>query len=92
MNLEDTGITINENVLDPNIVAVVEKEFLRVKPIMEAHGGGAEIVKATNQEVVISLKGHCAGCPLSTITFNKILDKYIREALPNLKRIEYINQ
>ncbi len=76
--------------MDQNIVAVVNTQISRIADIVKAHGGGVEIIKATADELVIALKGHCAGCPMAPLTFGVVLNKYLKEALPNLKKIQYV--
>lgn len=78
------------SIMDTGVVDRVNEQIQKIMPVVKAHGGGVQILKATPDEVVIGLKGHCAGCPMAPITFGKILDKYIREALPGLKKINYV--
>ena len=77
------------NTLDAETVAVVEQQIDRLRPIIEAHKGGVEIVAATPEALVLRLKGHCADCAMAPITYGLVLEKYIREALPNLKEVRY---
>ncbi len=86
--MENSGITIEQAIV-PEIAEIVEKQIDLIRPVVIAHGGGAEILKANSEEVVIGIKGHCAGCPIAPITFGKILDKYIRRALPDIKKVSY---
>jgi Fe-S cluster biogenesis protein NfuA len=85
--MTDTGITIQE--MDGEVIAVVNKEIDRIRHILEAHKGGVEIVEASRQKLILKLKGHCAGCPLASITYGKVLDKYIKDSLPGLE-ISYL--
>lgn len=80
------GITIMDN----KILAAVSEQIAKIDPVVKAHQGGVEIVSATEDEVVLALKGHCAGCPMAPITYGKILNKYIQEACPDLKNIKYV--
>ena len=76
---------------EEQIVLKLKEQIARIEPIMTAHGGGVEIMEASEDNVVLGLKGHCAGCPLAPVTFGLVLKKYISEALPELKNITYIN-
>lgn len=78
------------SLMDPFVVEQANKQIEKIQPVVTAHKGGVEIVEATSEKLVIGLKGHCAGCALAPITFGKVLDKYLREALPQLKEISYI--
>ena len=82
----DLGITI----MDSKTLAAVSEQIAKIDPVVKAHQGGVEIISATADEVVLALKGHCAGCPMAPITYGKILNKYIQEACPNLKNIKYV--
>ena len=76
---------------EQEIILKLQEQILRIEPIMTAHGGGVEILQASEEEVVLGLKGHCAGCPLAPVTFGLVLKKYISEALPEIKNVTYIN-
>lgn len=75
--------------LDPKIIAAVDKEIERIRPIITAHGGGVQILKATSEELLLKLEGHCADCAMAPMTYGLVLEKYIREAIPSLKEIRY---
>ena len=75
--------------MDKTIVQIVEVQIDRLRPIIEAHKGGVEIVAATSESLTLRLKGHCADCAMAPITYGLVLEKYIREALPNLKEVRY---
>ncbi len=86
--MQDSGITIQE--LNPTVVAAVNNELDKVRPIVTAHGGGVEIVSATNDQVVLKLSGHCVGCSMATITYDKVVSALIKKALPQIKEIRYV--
>jgi Fe-S cluster biogenesis protein NfuA len=86
--MEDSGITIQE--MEPTVVAAIDKELEKILPIVKSHGGGVELVSATTDEVVLKLSGHCVGCNMAKITYDRVLNKLIRDALPELKEIRYV--
>jgi Fe-S cluster biogenesis protein NfuA len=73
------------------IITKLEEQIQKIQPIMTSHGGGVEILEASEEEVILGLKGHCAGCPLAPVTFGLVLKKHITEALPELKKVSYVN-
>ncbi len=75
--------------MDKHVVETVNNQIDRVRPIILAHGGGVQIIKATQKELVLKLEGHCANCAMAPMTFGLVLEKYIREALPELEHIRY---
>lgn len=81
------GITLQSI---PDLTETINAQIDKIRPIVHAHKGGVEIVKASEDEIVIGLKGHCAGCAMAPITFGKVLDKYLRDALPEVKSIKYV--
>lgn len=87
-SISANGITLVDDTTD--IVAVINSQIDKIRPIVHAHKGGVEIVKASNEEIIIGLKGHCAGCAMAPITFGKVLDKHLRNALPEIKSIKYV--
>ena len=79
-------------VLDELVVAEVNKQIDRIRPIIEAHRGGVEIIYATPDVLVLKLLGHCADCALAPMTYGLVLEKYIREAIPTLKEVRYTSE
>ncbi len=76
--------------MDEKTLAAVSEQIAKIDPVVKAHQGGVEIVSVSEDEVVLALKGHCAGCPMAPLTYGKILNKYIQEACPKLKSIKYV--
>ena len=77
-------------ILDKKIVAVVNEQIERISDIVSAHGGGVSIVKASAEELILKLSGHCADCALAPMTYGLVLNKFIKDALPELKQIRYV--
>lgn len=67
----------------------VEAVLSEVRPGLEEHGGGAELVAVEGKKVVLELKGACHGCALSSFTFGIMVDEMIKERLPEIEEIEY---
>lgn len=67
------------------------EQIAKINPIVKAHGGGVDILKATDDELVLALSGHCAGCPIAPMTYGVVLNKFLKEALPQLKSIKYVD-
>ena len=72
-----------------DIKKIVESQIARISDIVKAHGGGVSIVEASEEQLVLHLEGHCAGCPLAPMTYGVVLNKYLKDALPKLKQIKY---
>jgi Fe-S cluster biogenesis protein NfuA/nitrite reductase/ring-hydroxylating ferredoxin subunit len=59
-----------------------------VRPYLESHGGGVELVAIEDEAVRLALKGSCSGCPSSTITLKLAIENAIRKAAPEIERID----
>ena len=65
----------------------VEAALDRVRPALQADGGGVELVDATDGTVKLKLTGHCAGCPMSTMTLKMVIEKMLKEQVPEVKEV-----
>lgn len=71
--------------LKERVSAVIEK----VKPTLEADGGGIELVDVLEDEkvVLVNLTGACHGCPMSTMTIKGFVEQTIVEEIPEIKEV-----
>lgn len=69
----------------------VEKALEKVKIMLAADGGSAELVDITNDGVVkIRLTGACGGCPMSAMTLKMGVERIIKQEVPEVKRVESV--
>lgn len=75
--------------LRERVNSVIEK----VRPPLEADGGGIELVDVLEDEkaVVVNLTGACHGCPMSTMTIKGFVEKTIIEEIPEIKEVRLAN-
>lgn len=68
------------------------KELLeKIKPSLQSHGGGVELVEVTDDGVVkVRLTGACGGCPMSQMTLSMGIEKTLKEEIPGVKRVEAV--
>ncbi|HKD67207.1 MAG TPA: NifU family protein [Candidatus Binataceae bacterium] len=68
----------------------VRKALTRVRPYLGSHGGDVELVEADTATGVVRLRmeGSCESCPSSTLTVKLAVEGAIREAAPELTRLE----
>ena len=61
----------------------------KVRPALEADGGGLELVDILEEEkvVLVNLTGACKGCPMSTLTIKNYVEKTIIEEIPEIKEV-----
>ncbi|MEI8361062.1 MAG: NifU family protein [bacterium] len=70
------------------IQAVLEK----VRPSLQMDGGDVKLVsfdEATG-EVKVELQGHCAHCPMSSITLKQGIEATLKAELPTVKKVTAI--
>ena len=75
--------------IDPKINLIIQEIFKQFQPIFEKHKGGAELVAADSETIVLKLKGHCEDCALAPLTFGLGIERLIREKIPTIKEVRY---
>ena len=69
----------------------VERALSQIRPMIEAHGGGFEVVLANGGKVKIRIKGACLGCPMAQATFGSGMEEMIRQKVPEVKKVEFLS-
>jgi len=68
--------------------AEVEKLIKEIQPTLRADGGDIELVEVTQEGIVkVRLKGACAGCPMSKMTLELGVERYLKSKIPQIKRV-----
>lgn len=60
----------------------------RIRPYMHGHGGDVEVVEVRDGTVRLRLAGACHGCAASLVTLRAGIEQALREAVPEVRRIE----
>jgi Fe-S cluster biogenesis protein NfuA len=58
-----------------------------IRPSLQADGGDVELVDVKDGVVSVKLKGACAGCPMSTMTLKKGIERFLKEKLTGVKEV-----
>ncbi len=58
-----------------------------VRPYLETHGGGVELLGIDEGTVRLQLQGSCSGCPSSAITLQHAVEEAIHKAAPDVAGI-----
>ncbi|MCX5992704.1 MAG: NifU family protein [Chloroflexi bacterium] len=58
-----------------------------IRPSLQADGGDVELVDVKDGVVSVRLKGACAGCPMSTMTLKKGIERFLKEKIPAVKEV-----
>jgi Fe-S cluster biogenesis protein NfuA len=65
----------------------VEAALAKIRPALQADGGDVELVGVDDGVVKVSLKGACAGCPVSTMTLKMGIERVLKEEIPEIKEV-----
>ena len=69
----------------------VEEALGQIRPVLEADGGGVELVEvAQDGTVKVRLTGGCCGCPSAQATLVGVVEKAIKSKLPQVKKVEAV--
>lgn len=69
----------------------VEKALAALRPHLQTHGGDVEWVALEGGTLRLRLRGACEGCPASAQTLRDLVDAAVREAAPEVERIEAVD-
>jgi Fe-S cluster biogenesis protein NfuA len=58
-----------------------------VRPYLESHGGGVELLAIEEGTVRLALQGSCSGCPSSAVTLKHAVEEAIHKAAPDVMAI-----
>lgn len=67
--------------------AEVEEILDRIRPMLMADGGNIELIDVKDGEVFVHLVGACGMCPSSSMTLKLGVERALKEALPEVKRV-----
>jgi Fe-S cluster biogenesis protein NfuA len=63
----------------------VQEVIEEIRPHLQADGGDIELVDVTeDNEVQVRLQGRCKGCPMSQLTLAMVIERTIKERLPEI--------
>jgi Fe-S cluster biogenesis protein NfuA/nitrite reductase/ring-hydroxylating ferredoxin subunit len=66
----------------------VHEALEEVRPYLDSHGGGVELVAVEDDVVRLRLHGSCDGCPSSTMTLKLAIEDAIHKAAPDVVAVE----
>lgn len=68
----------------------IEKALQKVRKGLQQDGGDLELVSIVDGVVKVRLKGACAGCPMSQMTLANFVERELKAAAPEVKRVEAV--
>ncbi|MCG2725026.1 MAG: NifU family protein [Elusimicrobia bacterium] len=65
------------------------KTLEKIKPILAADGGSIELIDVDEKTgtVKVKLAGACGSCPFSAMTLKGVVEKMIKEDVPEVKKV-----
>ncbi|MBT9131830.1 NifU family protein [candidate division NPL-UPA2 bacterium Unc8] len=66
----------------------VEISLNKVRPLLQADGGGIDLLDVTEDGVVkVKLTGACGNCPMSQMTLKMSVERAIKAEVPEAKEV-----
>jgi len=65
----------------------VEAALAEIRPALQADGGDVELVEVNDSTVKLKLTGHCAGCPMASMTLKMGVERVVKERVPEVKEV-----
>ena len=74
--------------VDQKITDLVLEALEMFRPQLQADGGDAEFVGIDDDmKVHLNLTGACGGCPMATMTLKMGIERYIKDACPEITEV-----
>ena len=68
----------------------VEDAIEKIRPAVQMDGGDVEFVSLEDNVVVVRMSGACSGCAMANITLKQGIEQAVREAVPEIERVDAI--
>lgn len=66
----------------------VQAALDKVRPALQQDGGDVQLVEVSeNGNVSVRLQGHCYGCPFSQMTVKNLVERVLRQEVPEVKQV-----
>ena len=66
----------------------IEKALEGIRKALQQDGGDIELVAIEEGVVKVRLKGACSGCPMSQMTLMNFVERELKKAVPEIKKVE----
>lgn len=68
----------------------VDEVLTKIRPALEADGGGIELVDVVDGVVKVRLQGACKGCMGAQMTLKMGVERVLKEEIPEVKLVEAV--
>ncbi len=65
----------------------VEAALEKIRPALQADGGGVELIDVKDGVATVKLTGACGSCPMSTMTLKMGVERIVKEEVPEIKEL-----
>ena len=65
----------------------VEEVLAQIRPMLEADGGGVDLIDVDEGVVKVRLVGACGGCPMRQMTLSGGIERMLKEQIPEVKEV-----
>jgi Fe-S cluster biogenesis protein NfuA len=70
---------------------LVEKALEKTRGVLRGDGGDVELVDVSEDGTVqVKLKGACHGCPMATMTLKSLIERSMKQELPDIKEVKAV--
>jgi Fe-S cluster biogenesis protein NfuA len=70
-----------------SVQAVIDQ----IRPMLQRDGGDVELVGVEGGIVTVRLQGACKGCPMSQMTLKNGIEKFLKQQVPEVDRVESVD-
>jgi len=70
-----------------SVQAVIDQ----IRPMLQRDGGDVELVGVDGGVVTVRLQGACKGCPMSQMTLKNGIEKFLKQQIPEVDRVESVD-
>lgn len=74
--------------LSPRDIKKIEEILNAVRPYIEMHGGNVVLSRIQGNTVTLKIFGVCIGCPLTPLTYDKMIGGLIKQEIRRVKKVE----
>ena len=68
----------------------VEAALEKIRPMLEADGGGVDLVAVEGGKVKVKLTGACGGCPMAQMTLKMGIERLLKKEVPEVETVEAV--
>jgi Fe-S cluster biogenesis protein NfuA len=68
----------------------VQEAIQELRPNLQADGGDIEFLGVDKGVVKVKLKGACAGCPMSSMTIQWGVERFLKKKIPEVVKVEAV--